>query len=49
MKIIGGWDIHGSMGCFVRKGLRVCFGICAGIPLFGDVTPVRDITEDDDG
>ena len=37
------------MGHFVRKGLRLGFGIWAGIPLFWAVDPVRDLEEGDVG
>ena len=30
-------------------GLRLGFGIWAGIPLFWDVAPVRSLTEGDEG
>ena len=37
------WRIILGLGCLIMEGLRVGFGIWAGIPLFWAVDPVRAI------
>ena len=37
------------MGLLVCIGLGVRFGVCAGIPLYWAVDPVRDLAEGDEG
>ena len=44
-----GWGFHGWLGFFVRKVVKVSFGIWEGIPLFWDVDPVKALVEDSDG
>ena len=45
----GVWGILDWMGHFIRKRLRLGFGIWTEIPLFWAVAPVRDLTQGDDG
>ena len=45
----GGWGVLVCMVCFIRKGLRLGFGIWAGIPLLWAMAPVRALVGGDDG
>ena len=44
---VGGLFVY--LGRIIRKGLRLVFGIWAGIPLFWDVSPVRSLVMGDVG
>ena len=37
----GGWGLLVDLGCIIRKGLILGFGIWVGILLFWSVSPVR--------